>query len=132
MTGLTNIWNSFPGWRQKHDWVIWICLVGVISVAAGLAGAQRKAGVKATESSDVARGEEIYEKNCAICHFATSPEKKIGPGLKGIMKKDRFSNGQKVNDENMRRWIENGGKDMPPSHLNAEQIRELIAYVKTL
>ena len=109
-----------------------LAFVTALLLAAGMARAQRNVGVKATEASDVARGEKTYEKNCAICHFAASPEKKIGPGMKGIMKKEKFSNGWKMNDEDLRRWIEDGGKDMPPSHLNREQIRELIAYVKTL
>lgn len=109
-----------------------LAFVTALLLAAGMAGAQRNVGVKATEASDVARGEKIYEKNCEICHFAASPEKKIGPGMKGIMKKEKFSNGWKMNDENLRRWIEDGGKNMPPSHLNREQIRELVAYIKTL
>ena len=100
--------------------------------AFALASAQRGNRLKSTDASDIDRGQKIYEKNCAICHFAASPEKKIGPGMKGVMKKPKFSNGWKVNDENMRRWIEVGGKNMPPSRLNAEQIRELIAYLKTL
>ncbi|HKW87812.1 MAG TPA: cytochrome c [Candidatus Acidoferrales bacterium] len=97
-----------------------------------MAAAQREARIKSTEASDGTRGQKIYEKHCAICHFATSAEKKIGPGMKGIMKREKFSNGWKVNDENMRRWIEDGGKNMPPSRLNQEPIRELIAYLKTL
>lgn len=133
MSGLKNIWrSSWEDWAPKCDWFMRIILVVAMVVAAGMAGAQRKPAMKAAEATDVARGQKIYEKSCAICHFATSPEKKIGPGLKGLMKKEKFSNGWKVNDENLRKWIEDGGKNMPPSHLNKEQIRELIAYVKTL
>ncbi len=32
----------------------------------------------------VARGKEIFDKKCAVCHYADSDAKKIGPGLKGI------------------------------------------------
>jgi cytochrome c len=106
--------------------------VTTLLLATAILGTQRKARMVATESSDIARGRTIYLKSCAICHFATSAEKKIGPGLKGITKREKFSNGWKVNDQNMRRWVENGGKNMPPSRLNPEQIRELIEYVKTL
>lgn len=113
-------------------WSSFLCLALVVLSAWALANAQRANRLESTEASDIDRGQKIYEKSCAICHFSASPEKKIGPGMKGIMKKGKFSNGWKVNDENMRRWIEIGGKNMPPSRLNAEQIRELIAYLKTL
>jgi len=40
----------------------------------------------------------------------------------------------KADDENLRRVIERGGKDMPGyrNSLKPEQIRDLIVYVKTL
>jgi mono/diheme cytochrome c family protein len=101
-------------------------------LTAATPGAQRKPRMAATENSDIARGQKIYGKSCEVCHFAASTVKKIGPGLKDIVKKEKFSNGWKVNDENLALWIERGGKDMPPSHLNREQVRELIAYLKTL
>jgi cytochrome c len=133
MAAPKNIRRSAPeDGGQKRERFIGISVIGVMLFAAGIAGAQRGTRVKSTEASDIARGQEIYEKSCAICHFATSMEKKIGPGLKGIMKKEKFSNRWKVDDENLRRWLEDGGKNMPPSRLNGEQIRELIAYVKTL
>lgn len=113
-------------------WSSFLCLALALLCACALADAQRGNRLKSTEASDIDRGQKIYEKNCAVCHFSTSPEKKIGPGMKGVMKKPKFSNGWKVNDENMRRWIEAGGKNMPPSRLNAEQLRELLAYLKTL
>lgn len=109
-----------------------MCVIFALLLGCALVDAQRENRMRSTEASDVERGQKIYEKKCAICHFATSAEKKIGPGMKGIMKNEKFSNGRKVNDEDMRRWIEDGGKNMPPSRLNVEQIRELIAYLKTL
>ena len=51
-----------------------------------------------------------------------------------LMKRERFRNGMKADDENLRRVIERGGKDMPGyrNSLKPAQIRDLIAYVKTL
>lgn len=117
---------------QIREAFILILAITSLFFVVARADAQRGVEIRATEASDVARGRKIYEKSCAICHFATSTEKKIGPGLKGTMKRDKFSNGWKVNDENLRRWLEDGGKNMPPSRLNGEQIREMIVYVKTL
>jgi len=70
-----------------------------------------------------------------MCHFADSDAKKIGPGLKGISKRGTFTvNSNKVTDENLKNWIENGDSLMPPfkDALDEQQIRDVIAYVKTL
>ena len=40
---------------------------------------------------DAARGKEVFEQ-CAMCHNADSAEKKQGPGLKGLFKRDKLSN----------------------------------------
>ncbi|HXL22081.1 MAG TPA: c-type cytochrome [Candidatus Dormibacteraeota bacterium] len=82
-----------------------------------------------------ARGKDVFEKKCAICHYADSDAKKIGPGLKGLAKRGTFSvNNNKVTDENLKTWIENGDSLMPPFKdvLEAAQIKDVIAYVKTL
>ncbi len=56
-----------------------------------------------------ARGKEIFDKKCAVCHYADSDAKKIGPGLKGISKRGTFTvNNNKVTDETLKTWIENG------------------------
>ena len=34
-----------------------------------------------------ARGKEIFDGKCGICHYADNDQKKIGPGLKGISKR---------------------------------------------
>jgi mono/diheme cytochrome c family protein len=83
----------------------------------------------------VARGKEVFEKKCAICHYADNDAKKIGPGLKGISKRGTFTvNNNKVTDESLKNWIENGDTLMPPFKdvLDAAQIKDVIAYVKTL
>src|SRR6266581_1387657 len=81
------------------------------------------------------RGKELFDKKCAICHFADSDQKKIGPGLKGISKRGTFSvNGNKVTTESLKAWIENGDSQMPPFKdvLEPAQIKDVVAYVKTL
>ncbi len=86
-------------------------------------------------AGSAARGKEVFEKKCAMCHFADSDQKKIGPGLKGLSKRGTFSvNGNKVTTESLRTWIENGDSQMPgmKDSLDAAQIRDVVAYVKTL
>ncbi len=81
------------------------------------------------------RGKEVFEKKCAICHFADSDAKKIGPGLKGISKRGTFTvNSNKVTTYSLTMWIENGDSLMPgmKETLEPAQIKDVVAYVKTL
>jgi cytochrome c len=83
----------------------------------------------------VAHGKEIFDKKCGICHYADNDQKKIGPGLKGLSKRGTFTvNNNKVTDEALKTWIENGDTLMPPFKdvLEPAEIKDVIAYVKTL
>ena len=82
-----------------------------------------------------ARGKDLFDKKCGICHYADNDQKKIGPGLKGLSKRGTFTvNNNKVTDETLKTWIENGDTLMPPFKdvLEPGQIKDVIAYVKTL
>ena len=86
-------------------------------------------------AGSAARGKEVFEAKCAMCHFADSDAKKIGPGLKGISKRGTFTvNGNKVTTESLMTWIENGDSQMPgmKDTLEPQQIKDVVAYVKTL
>jgi cytochrome c2 len=77
----------------------------------------------------------VFDQKCSVCHFADSDAKKIGPGLKGISKRGTFSvNNNKFTDDALKTWIENGDSLMPPFKdvLDEQQIKDVIAYVKTL
>jgi mono/diheme cytochrome c family protein len=92
---------------------------------------------KATGANAAAieRGKEVFDKKCSICHYADSDSKKIGPGLKGIGKRGTFTvNNNKVTDESLKTWIENGDTMMPPFKdvLEPAQIKDVVAYVKSL
>src|SRR5262245_20552361 len=94
----------------------------------------KKAGSSATGGS-ATKGKEVFDKKCGVCHYADSDAKKIGPGLKGIGKRGTFTvNNNKVTDEALKTWIENGDSLMPglKDSLDATQIKDVIAYVKTL
>ncbi|HEX3544022.1 MAG TPA: cytochrome c [Candidatus Acidoferrum sp.] len=116
--------------------------VGITALAlCGLAFAQQQPPKKAgpggagKNSAAAGRGKEIFDQKCAVCHYADSDAKKIGPGLKGISKRGTFTvNNNKVTDENLKMWIENGDTLMPPFKevLEPAQIKDVVAYVKTL
>jgi cytochrome c len=109
-------------------------------VATGVALAQNqpaKASKKsATAKSSLAtKGKELFEEKCSVCHFADSDARKIGPGLKGIGKRGTFTvNNKKVTDQSLTTWIETGDSLMPPFKdvLDEQQIKDVVAYVKTL
>ena len=73
-------------------------------------------------------------QQCGVCHNADSDQKKMGPGLKGLFKKDKLANGKKLTDANIRAKIEEGGNGMPAykDMLTDAEENNLIAYLKTL
>ena len=120
--------------KRNHLFVAFAAL-GLCGLA--FAQEQKKAGPggAAKNSAAAARGKETFDKKCAVCHYADSDAKKIGPGLKGISKRGTFSvNNNKVTDETLKTWIENGDTLMPPFKevLEPPQIKDVIVYVKTL
>ena len=115
--------------------------IGLVLICSALAGAgtllaqgsTKKSG--AANAAAISRGKSLFQQKCSICHYDTSDQKKIGPGLKGISKRGTFSvNGNKINDESLKSWIENGDQLMPPFKdvLEPGQIKDVVAYVKTL
>ena len=121
---------------------IWMSVASIAAAAllvfVGVVLAQessRKSAAGKTDAAAVGRGKAVFQQKCSICHFDSSDQKKIGPGLKGISKRGTFSvNGNKITDDSLRAWIENGDQLMPPFKdvLESGQIKDVIAYVKTL
>ena len=111
-------------------------LLGCLVMACGSAILAQDSSKKAGNGgASVTRGKSVFQQKCALCHYDTSDQKKIGPGLKGIGKRGTFSvNGNKITDENLKNWIENGDQLMPPFKdvLEASQVKDVVAYVKTL
>src|SRR5437879_7521769 len=67
------------------------------------------------DAAAVARGKDVFEKKCAICHYADNDQKKIGPGLKGISKRGTFTvNNNKVTDETLKRSEEHTSELQSP------------------
>src|SRR5712692_3472901 len=95
-------------------------------LASSLVAADKKAG-------DAAKGKEVFEQ-CGVCHNTDSDEKKIGPGLKGLFKKDKLKNGKKPTEANVKAIINAGGNGMPAyaDMLSDEEKANLLAYLKTL
>jgi len=84
-------------------------------------------------AGNAAKGKAVFEQ-CSVCHNADSTEKKMGPGLKGLFKKDKMSNDKKPTEANVRAKIDEGGNGMPSykDQLSDTEKDDLIAYLKTL
>jgi mono/diheme cytochrome c family protein len=93
-----------------------------------------KASVAATVEDPAAEGAMVFQQNCSACHLTDSTAQKIGPGLKGIFKQDKFPvSGQPLSEENFKKLLQKPFDKMPPfGHLTPEQVDALTAYLKTL
>jgi cytochrome c len=115
-----------------------ICAAAICAaVISGGALLAQDSGKKAggTNAAAVGRGKSLFQQKCSICHYDTSDQKKIGPGLKGLSKRGTFTvNGNKITDDSLKTWIENGDQLMPPFKdvLEPPQVKDVITYVKTL
>lgn len=91
------------------------------------------AGSKAGGAGDAAKGKETFEQ-CAVCHNVDTMDRKMGPSLKGLFKREKLSNGDKLTEESVRAKINTGGNGMPSYQdmLSDDEKNDLIAYLKTI
>lgn len=109
------------------------CMVAFISVVCFEAEFRTDA-TAAADTPLIRRGAEIFAENCSRCHFADKTETKVGPGLKGLFKRDKlpFRN-VPVTEDAIISQLRFPFKKMPRfMSLTHEQIRALIAYLETL
>ncbi len=113
-----------------------LCLFTVIGL--GYFGGELVYGTKApaagVSEGQVAVDAAVFKQNCSACHFTDSTATKIGPGLKGVFKDDKFPvSDLPVSEKNFRKLLQKPFGTMPSfGHLSPEQVETLIAYLKTL
>ena len=113
-----------------------LALISVVGL--GYFGGELVYGNKAPAADGLkgraAQGAAIFDQNCSACHFSDSKETRVGPGLKGLFRSDKFPvSDWAVSEENLRRRLKEPLDKMPPfGHLPAEQVEDLVAYLKTL
>jgi cytochrome c len=106
-----------------------------VGCAAVLAASPAVFGqAKKAAAGDATKGQDVFESNCSVCHNADSTEKKTGPGLKGLFKKEKLNNGKKPTEANIRAIINTGGNGMPSysDMLTDDEKNDVVAYLKKL
>jgi mono/diheme cytochrome c family protein len=99
----------------------------VVFAFAPVASAQEKG------KGDAAKGKELFETKCGLCHNTDSKEKKIGPGLQGV-KDGKLPSGKDTTYKNLLDNLNAGGGGMPAfeKRISQEEKDNVIAYVMTL
>jgi uncharacterized membrane protein/cytochrome c2 len=122
---------------QKMLFVLYaMCLL--TTVGLGYFGGEIVYGTRAPEGVELgdlaAKGALVFQTNCSACHLTDSTSKKIGPGLKGLFKGDKFPiSGRPITEENFRSLLKKPIAKMPPfGHLPNEEVEALVEYLKNL
>jgi mono/diheme cytochrome c family protein len=112
--------------KRFHILAIWVILA--------VAGRMAIPSATAAGKGDAAKGKEVFSGNCAVCHNADSNEKKMGPGMKGLFKRDKLANGKRPTEANIRAKIDEGGNGMPAykDMLSDAERDDVVAYLRTL
>jgi len=75
----------------------------------------------------------VFGRECALCHSMGGPWEKPGGPLNGLFTRKQLRTGGPVTEEAVHQQIAEGGPGMPGFKytLTAEQIRELVQYLKS-
>jgi mono/diheme cytochrome c family protein len=84
-------------------------------------------------TGDPAKGKDVFEAKCIVCHNPDSKDKKIGPGLQGV-KDGKLPSGKDATHDTILQNVNNGGNGMPAFKelLTDEEKEDVVAYVLTL
>jgi mono/diheme cytochrome c family protein len=104
---------------------------------AAVTPAETPAAGGVATTGDAVAGKALFQKNCTLCHYSDKADKKIGPGLKGVLQnKELPASHHPATEANVRAQIEGGNaaKGMPAfgTKLSKTEIDSLIAYLKTV
>ncbi len=114
--------------------IVAVALACTLAVSVGFGQkSSKKAKKENAKAGDVAKGKELFEAKCIVCHNPDSNEKKIGPGLKGV-KDGKLPSGKPATHDVILEVVNAGGGGMPAYKelLTDEEKNDVIAYVLTL
>ena len=89
---------------------------------------------KNLDKGNIEHGFTLFTQKCLACHFTDSEEKKNGPGLKGLLKKETLPySGKPATIENVANQLQRPALVMPSfKNLTDQEFSNLMAYLKTL
>ncbi|MEW6599790.1 MAG: cytochrome c [Nitrospirota bacterium] len=119
--------------------ILMIVAIYAVGQYETLAAAQIKGGAPGdssyTASQDsIIRGKNIFKAKCIFCHDPHSTGNVVGPGLKGILKKQELpASGRPATPENIRKQLSDPFDRMPSfDYLSKDEQDDIIAYLSTL
>lgn len=110
--------------RKTTGWIAGIAMSAVVLAAIAVAGTPAKA--------DAAAAEATFKAKCAMCH---GPDGKGETATGKTMKVKDFTSEevQKMSDADLSAAISTGKGKMPAyKTLTADQVKDLVAYIRTL
>ena len=87
-----------------------------------------------SDPESIGRGKSLFDSKCRFCHDAYGTDTVVGPGLKGIMKKDMLPFSKRPSTpENIILQLKKPVDRMPSfEYLSAEETSDIIAFLHTL
>jgi mono/diheme cytochrome c family protein len=104
-------------------------------VAMPLAGCHSVAPPKPLNelNAQEARGHQVYQAHCAVCHYDRIAEPLHGPPMRGVFKKQYLPSGAPANDERVSATVMHGRNLMPAQpQTDPQELEDLLAYLHTL
>lgn len=79
-------------------------------------------------------GKILFQNKCISCHFTEKEDKKIGPGLKNLLKNEKLpQSGRRATVENVKQQLIRPILKMPSfANLSEQEFADLFAYLETL
>lgn len=92
------------------------------------------AAPKTDLQGNIERGATIFNNKCSACHYADREDRKVGPGLKNILKKEKLPHSSSTaNIENIKSQLMRPILTMPSfSNLSEQELADVLAYLDTL
>jgi hypothetical protein len=86
------------------------------------------------DRTDIKRGSFLFHAKCSICHEPFSTATKVGPGLKGVLKRKKLPvSGRPATPENIMKQLRQPFKRMPSfEYLSEEEVASILAFLNTL
>lgn len=120
--------------RTKLAWTtVGVIAAILVSVAAT---ALLRLGPRGPEAAPEKSGAELFQQQgCIQCHYPDRTEKKIGPGLKGVLHREKLqASGDPATRENVKKQIVAPYDKMPSyqDRLSDQELQRLVDYLATL